>query len=377
MPLAGLLVLIAMCAYGTYRLVHPRPARRAPMPIFETHVSHGTEAKVEALDLHIYKALLSLNVPAEAVLFKSVETKQDQGDEWTYSDMEIHFQDAVPEEPVKTAFFRELAHVIPEESYRFVLGPSHEIILEVSVNGHPTHRLAFIREPEKMPLPHPPPRRPQIAIIIDDLGYDEKVALSFLELDGVFTFSVLPNSPFQEQIASAVHHAGRDVLLHLPMEPLDYPNVNPGKGALIASMEPEELMDQLCKDLSAVPFVVGVNNHMGSKLTQDSTKMLQILAVLKGHGLFFIDSVTSPLSRCAEAARLLNLTFGRRNVFLDHVQEANAIRFQLKRLVTVAETQGKAIGIGHPYPITLEVLRQELPKINQRVELVPVSQIVG
>ena len=105
--------------------------------------------------------------------------------------------------------------------------------------------------------------------------------------------------------------------------------------------------------------------------------MLQVLTVLKGHGLFFIDSVTSPSSSCAEAARHLNLAFGRRNVFLDHVQEANAIRFQLKRLVTVAQTQGKAIGIGHPYPITLEILKQELPKINQQVELVPVSQIIG
>jgi polysaccharide deacetylase 2 family uncharacterized protein YibQ len=209
------------------------------------------------------------------------------------------------------------------------------------------------------------------------MGYDTKMATNFLELDGVLSFSVLPNSPFQQQIASAIHEMGRDVLLHLPMEPIEYPDVNPGAGALICSMSPDELLDQLNKNLDAVPYIVGVNNHMGSKLTQDSAKMRQIFTVLKKRNLFFVDSLTSPKSHCLGAAKLLKLKFGRRHVFLDHVQDTKTIRFQIKRLISVAKTRGYAIGIGHPYATTLEVLREDLPNIKRKVDLVPVSQLVG
>ena len=103
-----------------------------------------------------------------------------------------------------------------------------------------------------------------VAIIIDDLGYDENLASKFLALDGVMSFSVLPRSPFQKCIASTIHHGGRDVLVHLPMEPVEYPDVDPGPGALLSSMAPDDLLDQLRKNLDAVPIAVGVNNHMGS-----------------------------------------------------------------------------------------------------------------
>jgi polysaccharide deacetylase 2 family uncharacterized protein YibQ len=142
-------------------------------------------------------------------------------------------------------------------------------------------------------------------------------------------------------------------------------------------MSPAELLEQLRQDLAAVPFIVGVNNHMGSKLTQDSGKMEQIFSVLRSHDLFFVDSLTSPLSRCADAAKTMEIKFASRQVFLDHVQDPRAIRFQIKRLVTVAKTKGHAIGIAHPYPITWEILKEELPKISTHVDLVPVSEIVG
>lgn len=375
--LAALLILAGIWVCGTDRPVNSKPVRHFPIPVFETHVSHGTEAKVKELDRHICDALLALQVPQEAVVFNTVETKEDFGDQWTYSDMEVRMEKAPPVTEVRPVFLRTLGGYIPESGLLFTLGPQNQTIVEVSVNGHATHRLAFVALTEKEPAPSPPIGLPKIAIIIDDFGYDKDTASKFLELDGVLAFSVLPHSPFQSEIASAVHETGRDVLLHLPMEPLDYPVVNPGKGALTTSMEPEELLDQLLDDLGAVPFIVGVNNHMGSKLTQDVVKMRHIFKVLKSRHLFFVDSLTSPLSNCANAARLLDLKFACRQVFLDHVQEPNAIRFQIKRLVTMAKTRGQAIGIGHPYPITWKILKEELPKIRKQVDLVPVSEIVG
>ena len=191
------------------------------------------------------------------------------------------------------------------------------------------------------------------------------------------SFSVLPHSPFQETIARAVHHSGRDLLLHLPMEPVEYPQVDPGAGALLSSMTPDRLLDQLRKNLGAVPYIVGVNNHMGSRLTQNPAKMRQIFTVLKKQNLFFVDSLTSPRSCGQQAARLLKLKFAQRQVFLDHDQDPHAIRFQLRRLISVAKEQGGAIGIGHPYPITWEVLKDELSDIATQVELVRVSDVVG
>jgi len=375
--LAVLLILAGIWVYSKDRPVKSKPVRHFPIPVFETHESHGTEAKVKDLDRHICDALLALEIPQEAVVFNTVESKKDGDDQWTYSDMEVRMEKAPTVTEIRAAFSHTLDGYIPHGGLVFEFGPQHQTVVEVSVNGHATHRVVFVAVTEEVPVPSPSTTLPKIAIIIDDLGYDKETALKFLDLDGVLTFSVLPHSPFQSEIASAIHETGRDVLLHLPMEPLDYPGVNPGKGALTTSMERTELLDQLLEDLAAVPFIVGVNNHMGSKLTQDVVKMHQIFKVLKSQHLFFVDSLTSPLSNCADAARMLDLKFACRQVFLDHVQEPDAIRFQIKRLVTMAKTRGQAIGIGHPYPITWKILNEELPKIRKQVNLVPVSRIVG
>jgi len=131
-----------------------------------------------------------------------------------------------------------------------------------------------------------------VAIIIDDIGYDRGMAKKFLSLDAVFTFSILPYSPFQENILKAVHSKGWETMLHLPMEPNEYPKVNPGPGALLTSMTPDQLIRQLALNIAAVPGVKGVNNHMGSRMTTVSTQMNQVFSILKKRGLFFIDSRT-------------------------------------------------------------------------------------
>jgi hypothetical protein len=371
----GLLLLVCVSAFGVYRLITSRLTHKTPL--FETHVSLGMEAKVKDIDRRICDALLDLEVPAEDVIFNAVEPRQDGEERWTYSDLKIRIHEGFPLEHVKAIFSKQLSAVIPRTSIRFKSGPRHETILELSVNRRPTHRIAFIMFTHKKPPIAPPSSPPLVAIIIDDLGYDHIMASKFLELDGILSFSVLPHSPFQHRIATAIYRSGRDVLLHLPMEPVEYPDADPGRGALLSSMGPDVLLDQLERDLDAVPYVVGVNNHMGSRLTQDSSKMRQIFTLLKRRNLFFIDSLTSPKSRCSQAAELLQLKFAQRDVFLDHFQDPNAIRLQIKRLITLANTHGQAIGIAHPYPVTWETLKQELPKIRRQVKLVPVSQLVG
>jgi len=281
------------------------------------------------------------------------------------------------------------------------------LLLLVFLAGLLTHHLMLRKEPvkpippsQKPPItqiptfeiypkqeipPEKPPLQPEIilrdelpkvAIIIDDLGYDRFIAKKFLALDGVFTFSVLPHGPFTKRIAKAAEAKGYDIMLHLPMEPIEYPSVNPGPGALLTSMSPDELIEQLRKDLDDVPSIKGVNNHMGSRMTTVSTQMYQIFSILKQRNLFFIDSRSTAKTVCEPSARLLQIPFAQRDVFIDHIPDTEFIRKQLRQLVKIAKRKGVAVGIAHPHKITYKILSQELPELKKKVRLVPASSIV-
>lgn len=372
-----IVVFMASFGYALYRLSTSRYTHQPPQLIFETYPSEGMEIEIKDIDRRIYDALLDLKIPAGDVTFKTVETKRNKWGLWSFSELEIIVPATLPQSKIKETFLRRVSERIQKKSLRFASRAKQELIFDVSANGHHTHRLVFIKPRKKGLLEALPVGAPKVAIIIDDLGYDKKIASKFIALDGVMSFSVLPHSPFQKSIAATIHQSGRDVLLHLPMEPMEYPEVDPGVGALLSTMTPDDLLNQLQKNIDSVPFAVGVNNHMGSRLTQDPARMRQIFTILKKRNLFFLDSLTSPQSCCQQSALLLKLKFAQRNVFLDHVQDQKAIRFQIKRLVGMARKHGKAIGIGHPFPATWEVLSEDLPNIKNQVELVRVSELIG
>ena len=228
--------------------------------------------------------------------------------------------------------------------------------------------------PELKPIPIE--TLPKIAIIIDDIGYDTDMAKKFLKLDSSLTFSVLPYSPFSKKIAEIARTRGCETMLHLPMEPNEYPAIDPGPGALLTAMSPDELIEQLKADLNSIPNIKGVNNHMGSRMTSSSTQMYQIFSILKKRGLYFIDSKTTPDSICRPSARLLQVPFAERDVFIDHVQDPDFIRKQIELLIRIAEKYGTSIGIAHPHEQTYQVLRDILPEIKKRVTIVPASNLV-
>jgi hypothetical protein len=233
------------------------------------------------------------------------------------------------------------------------------------------------RRAPSLPLPPKPlPKRPKVALIIDDMGYEQRIGSQFIALNAVITYAVLPFSPHGRQLALAAENKGLQIMLHLPMEPIEYPGINPGPGALLTTMSPDELIAQLRADLRAVPGISGVNNHMGSRMTEVSAQLRQIFTVLKQQGLFFIDSRTTPASLCRPSARLLRIPFAERNVFLDNVQKPAAIRRQMEELLRIGEERGEAVGIGHPHPATYRVIRDMLPEIQKRVKLVPASEVV-
>jgi len=216
---------------------------------------------------------------------------------------------------------------------------------------------------------------PKVAIIIDDFGYDLQMAKRFINLKGQLTCAVLPQSAYGRQIAILAKEAGHEVMLHQPMEPNEYPMVDPGPGAILASMTPDERISRLTANIDAVPGVVGVNNHMGSKLTTLSDEMNQVFTALKSRGLFFVDSRTTAATVSQSAARLFKVPFAERDVFLDHVREEGEIRAQIENLINIAEIHGKAVGIGHPHEVTYRILKEALPGMKKRVHLVPASAI--
>lgn len=241
---------------------------------------------------------------------------------------------------------------------------------------YPKEELPPPRPPKAPPKVAPKVELPRVAIIIDDLGYDRKMAARFLDLDIVLTFSIFPHSPFGAKISSAARRKGLETMLHLPMEPLEYPSVNPGPGALLTTMSPDELLAQLQKNLDDLPTIVGVNNHMGSRMTTVSNQLYQIFSILKKKELYFVDSRTTAETLCEPSARLLQIPFAQRDVFLDHVPEADFVRQQIERLVDIAQSHGEAVGIAHPHGVTYRVLKEMLPELRRKVRLVPASEVV-
>lgn len=189
--------------------------------------------------------------------------------------------------------------------------------------------------------------------------------------------AVLPGLSGSAPAARDLESAGKEVLLHLPMEPRRYPQIRPGPGVVLLSQNDEEIARTVEADLESVPGAVGVNNHMGSAATADSRVMRAVTRVLARRGLFFVDSRTTGASVAREAARDEGVRSVSRRVFLDDVATEEAVTRQIAELVANARREGFALAIGHPYPSTLAVLERDLPKLGDRgVKLVAVGELV-
>ncbi len=217
---------------------------------------------------------------------------------------------------------------------------------------------------------------PKIALIVDDIGYDSNIAKKFILLNTPLTLSILPQSPQKNRIVRLALAAELDIMLHQPMEPNEYPKVNPGPGTLLTTMTPDERIRLLTENLDEMPNVKGVNNHMGSRMTANSDQMRQIFSVLKKRGLFFVDSRTTAQTVCKMSAQLLHVPFGERDVFIDHKHQTAFIEKQMRELVRIARSHGEAIGIAHPHAATLHVLQKLIPELKKSVAFVPVSELV-
>jgi polysaccharide deacetylase 2 family uncharacterized protein YibQ len=218
---------------------------------------------------------------------------------------------------------------------------------------------------------------PVIALIIDDMGNQRGPGRQAVALPGQVTYAFLPFTPHASPLASAARRAGKEIMLHLPMA--SHPWAPLGPGGLEIHMTEREFKSTLEASLRSLPDVRGVNNHMGSLLTRHPGAMNWVMEALADHGgLYFIDSRTTVATVAEQLAQEHELPNARRDVFLDHVRDPREIRREFRRLLSKARAQGAAVGIGHPYPETLAVLREELKRLGgSGVRLVPVSELIA
>ncbi len=232
----------------------------------------------------------------------------------------------------------------------------------------PEHRGEERREKTVQP---PPPERGapgderggrHVAVIIDDIGYDLRLVEELARIEAPLAFAVLPHTPHAREAARLLHAAGKEVLLHLPMEPRSYPGNDPGNGALFVGMNPGELRRRIAADLAAVPHVSGVNNHMGSRFMEDEAGLAVMMQELARRGLFFVDSVTTGHSRARSAAARAGVRYAARSLFIDHAPGYAAALAALVQPPPRGSRRAKPLlMIGHPRPETLRALADAQP----------------
>lgn len=218
---------------------------------------------------------------------------------------------------------------------------------------------------------------PAISIIIDDLGYRRLDGLRAIELPGPIAYAILPHTPYATRLAAVAFQLDKEVLLHVPMES-DVKDKALGPGAITSAMSRAQVRSVLEAGLASVPHVSGINNHMGSALTRNERPMAWVMEWIRRSGdLYFVDSLTSADSVALDTARAAGLRATERDVFLDPTADAAVVGTQFQRLIALARDRGTALGIAHPYPETLKVLRRVLVKPSAfGVELISVQELI-
>ncbi|UWS29424.1 divergent polysaccharide deacetylase family protein [Erwinia pyrifoliae] len=215
----------------------------------------------------------------------------------------------------------------------------------------------------------------KLSIVIDDFGYRPALEQQVLQMPAAISVAVLPNAPHAREMATKAHQSGHEVLIHLPMAPLSKQPLE--KDTLRPDMPTEEIGRIIREAAAAVPYAVGLNNHMGSAMTSSLPAMQKVMQILNHYHFYFLDSMTIGNSQATRAAEGTNVKVVKRRVFLDDSQNEADIRVQFTRAVRLAQRDGSAIAIGHPHPSTVRVLQQMLPGLPADIILERPSQLLN
>jgi len=341
---------------------------------------------IEEIDRSLAGAFFDAGISSKNIESKKVYNKGLEELMWEYKDMKIVPEKGITSQKVKKSLEDSILTKLPIK-HEFKDG-RNSLTVYFKINDVTTHRIQFVFNNQKPTLAKTKKAtlnknytKSKIVIIVDDLGQTKEPIDQLLKIPASITFAVLPNLPYSSYAAEEADKKGRDVILHMPMEPKEssgYTAADAGDNTLLVGLPKDVILSKLNKSLSSVPHVKGVNNHMGSKFMENGELTELILRDLKSKGLMFVDSKTSSESKGYETALELGMKTAQRDVFLDNSSKnSQYVKDQLKKLVNISKKRGFAIGICHPYPGTVKALSEMMPEIKNEVEVVPISNIVN
>lgn len=339
---------------------------------YEEALDAPLEEGVKQVDYALVQTLVRLGVDRDRLRILGVETRSEKGETYHFQRMRLNLG-GTPER-----FVKAFGEALPVWAERARMNRRADDLIEVQVGGVPTHEIELsLFESEDEPRPVPPRGGARLVIVIDDIGESMGAVRDLAALDYPVTFAVWPRSTHAREAAEAAHKAGREVMIHQPMEPVKYPSVKPGPGALYVRMSASEIEATLRDNLRRVPHAVGLNNHMGSRFTQDVRGVRAVCAALEGRGLFVLDSVTHSDSVFYREGRRAGLPAEKRSVFLDVIHDRRNIIFQLDKAARVAHAQGRAVAIGHPLPETIAALKEWGRTRDRSVQIITMRQLLS
>ena len=217
---------------------------------------------------------------------------------------------------------------------------------------------------------------PEVAIVIDDFGYNMNNLDRLFAIKRAVTFSVLPNLPYSKRIAGLASSKGYEVILHLPLESIDL--AAPAEADTIKTgMGEKEILALLEKDIASVSGLSGVSNHQGSKATEDKRLMSIVLSDLKKRSLYFFDSLVTDKSVCRDAAAQWRVPYAKRDIFLDNENSPEYVEKQMLSLRRMAFKYGSVIAVCHDRKNTITVLNKMMPELAEEgIRFVYLSEMV-
>jgi len=347
-------LLIALSAFIGMLLFSriPSPEEVAPTPQIVKEIS-----------------LTDLRVEVESLLWRLGLKPEDVNQQPSEGVLDLRVKGDFPDEQQVVGFderLQALSTQLRVESYP----PRRE--LRVFSGPALTVRLRFLA-----PSLQPADPGPAVTIIMDDIGRSLDKVRRVLALEQPVTLAILPSTPYAQRSAELAHDEGREVMVHIPMEPQGYPAIEPGRDALLLEHSAWEIERRLKDMFQRIPYAVGGNNHMGSRYTEYDAGMRSVGEFLRERGFLFVDSRTTGKTLAEQTMQELGVPSVSRDVFLDNNQDVELIRREIRRLATLSKRYGLAVGICHPHPETIEALQLELPQLaHEGVRFVSITEAV-
>lgn len=334
--------------------------------------------RISVLDKRISPALAAFGLKDDNIKIRSLEGKKTGNRKYVHGYREYeapaafvwkNFEKALKESLAKSEFNVARSRQVTKKDIdvgTMVINSGIFDVMTIRVNKKRAFMPGFVKKFAN----------PKVAIVMDDFGYNLNDLKTLFAIPEPITISILPEEKYSKKVALEATAAGKEVILHLPLEP-HRKDVTEEKDTIRTGMSEKEIISHLKKEIATVPGLKGMNNHMGSKSTEEKPLMTTILTYLKNNGLYFMDSMTSERSVCREVAAATGIRFARRDMFLDNINSQEKIEMELSDLEKLAFRKGKAIAICHDRKTTIVTLSKAMPDMERDgIKFVSLSELV-